>query len=99
METMFTIFNHYIIEIIPEVNNFYSKLINVNLPKVIDTLYNNKSNEEFTTFDYFKDNDDELINIQPICFNLQDVALLSKIVKQNTEVFSKDILLTKSAEK
>lgn len=39
-DTDFTIFNHYIIEVIPIINNFYSELINVEFPKVLEELIN-----------------------------------------------------------
>ena len=98
MDTMFTIFNHYIIEIIPEINKFFSILIDVSLPKEIDILLQNKNNSEYISYNYFKHNSDELIRVQPICFNVNDVMLLAKIVEsQKNEIFLKDILLTKSA--
>ncbi len=97
METMFTIFNHYLIEVIPTINNFYTKLIDVTLPKVINDLFNKKM--ELSVYDYFKDNNNELITIQPICFSIQDVLMIAKVVKNNTEYFKKDVLIVKSAEK
>ena len=97
METMFTIFNHYIIEIMPAINEFYTKLIDVPLPQLIEDLLNKKS-KDFTTYNYFVGNDEELINIQPICFNIQDVLYISKLVKQNSTAFE-DNLIKKSAEK
>ena len=38
IDTEKTIFNHYLIEIIPLLNKFYDKLINIELPKVLDDL-------------------------------------------------------------
>ncbi len=38
LETDFTIFNHYIIEVIPIINKFYDNLIDVELPKVLNIL-------------------------------------------------------------
>ena len=37
-DTEKTIFNYYLIEIIPILNKFYDKLIDVQLPKVLDDL-------------------------------------------------------------
>ena len=99
METMFTIFNHYIIEIMPEINKFYSKIINVKLPKVIEDLLNNNNNSNFRSYDYFKDNSDELLSIKSICFNIQNVLYIAKLVKQKSELFKEDVLMVKSAEK
>jgi len=98
METMYTIFNHYLIEITPTINSFYTKLIDVTLPKVINDLFNKKI-DDFTEYNYFQENKDELINIQPVCFSVQDVLMISKIVKSKSELFKKELVLTKSAEK
>ena len=38
-----TIFNHFLLEIIPVLNKFYEKIIDVQLPKVIDDLVNETS--------------------------------------------------------
>ena len=38
LDTEKTIFNHYLIEIIPLLNKFYEKLIDIELPKVLDDL-------------------------------------------------------------
>ena len=97
MEPMFTIFNHYIIEIMPAINEFYTKLIDVPLPDVLDNLLNKKT-EKITSYDYFRENKEELINIQSICFNIQDLLYIAKIVKKNSQNFN-DNLLRKSAER
>ena len=38
LETESTIFNHYIIEVIPIINQFYERLIDIQLPKTLDKL-------------------------------------------------------------
>jgi len=38
LDTEKTIFNHYLLEIIPLLNRFYEKLIDIELPKVLDNL-------------------------------------------------------------
>ena len=83
----------------PEINKFYSKIINVKLPKVIEDLIKNNDNSNFRTYDYFKDNSDELLSIKSICFNIQNVLHLAKLVRQKSELFKDDVLLVKSAEK
>ena len=40
-----TIFNYYLLEIIPLLNKFYEKLIDVKLPKVLDDLITQEKNE------------------------------------------------------
>ncbi len=81
----------------PAINDFYTKLIDVDLPEVIDNLLNKKI-KNFTSYNYFDENKEELVNFQPICFNIQDVLYLAKLVKKNTHVFD-DNLIKKSAEK
>ena len=47
LDTEKTIFNHYLIEIIPILNKFYSKVIDVELPPILEKiLSNNKNNIE-----------------------------------------------------
>jgi hypothetical protein len=82
IDTDITVFNHYIIEVIPEINKFYDNLIDVSLPHVLDELINNViKGKDVSKYDYFKENYEELVNIQCICFSIQDILLLLKIVK------------------
>ena len=97
-EAQFTMFNHYIIEIMPSILQFYNKLVDINLPRTIDEIYNKKITN-FNNYQYFKENPDELINIQTICFSSHDVAFLYKILKQNIEHFQEDSLISKIIEK
>ena len=46
LETDSTLFNHYIIEVIPLINKFYDNLIDVPLPKVVNDLLQKKMEEE-----------------------------------------------------
>ena len=46
LETDLTIFNHYIIEVIPLINKFYDNLIDVPLPKVVNDLLQKKLEED-----------------------------------------------------
>ena len=45
IDTGFTIFNHYILEVIPLINVFYNKLIDVELPRVLDQLIQKQMTE------------------------------------------------------
>ena len=83
-----TIFNYYLIEIIPILNTFYDKLIDIKLPKVLEDLISekkiekeenendNKENNENKIkkndkqYDYFKENSDEILHLQCICFSI-----------------------------
>jgi hypothetical protein len=121
-ETYFTIFNHYIIEIIPAMNIFYDNLVDVPLPKLLEELIsgssksdpstglitqnqNNCSLSNFSKYNYFKENKEELVNIQCICFSIQDILLIVKYLKpkltlfKNNSQFSNSNLLIKSIEK
>ena len=114
-----TIFNHYLIEIIPKLNQFYEKLIDIDLPPVIDNLlvsykqnieknknsfcYNirksgkiiedpdiNKkpSNEDnIPLYNYFDEHKEEIINLQCICFSLDDILFILSLIGRNIKAF------------
>ena len=120
-----TIFNPFILEIIPILNKFYDKLIDIQLPKSIDDLIKNTmikfdnfatkkifnfrckkikkdtkinpSIEETKNIDnnqpqssmnqYFKDNPDEILHLQSICFSLQDIIFLIELIERNIDIF------------
>ena len=156
LETDSTIFNHYIIEVIPIINKFYDDLIDVQLPSNIEKMIedyknkpkispvkqihlkpkrgerkkeandddddnnnnnndnnnnnnnnnnndnnnnnnndnnninneNNNNEKKQIKYSYFNENPDELINIQCICFSIEDVLFLSKMAKSKIERFS-----------
>lgn len=97
-ESQFTMFNHYIIEIMPSIILFYNKLIDVNLPSTIEDIFKKKITN-FNNYQYFKENPEELINIQTMCFSSSDVVFLYKLIKQNLDAFSDDNLIPKIIEK
>lgn len=126
-ETYFTIFNHYIIEIMPAMNIFYDKIVDVPLPKLLEELISGKSKSDnsnkeienqsqdqnksslsnFSKYNYFQENVEELVNIQCICFSIQDILLIVKYLKPKLNLFknnpqfqfSNSNLLIKSIEK
>ena len=51
-DTERTIFNYYLIEIVPILNKFYDKLIDVKLPKVLDDLI---KDQKLEIDEYYKD--------------------------------------------
>ena len=130
-DTEKTIFNYYLIEIIPILNKFYDKLIDVQLPKVLDDLVSEEKleiteymNDKIYTFkhkqekpldnkdskdnkneiieekkennknvkqhiyDYFKENSDEILHLQCICFSIQDILFIMNLINKNIKVFN-----------
>ena len=125
-ETEKTIFNYYLIEIIPILNKFYEQLIDVKLPTFIESKLNtidiqikeNKDNKIFhfnrrknpiksnssgenninsinnniknnkdISYDYFKENPEEIMRLQGICFSIQDILFLLSIISNNIKIF------------
>ena len=124
-DTEKTIFNYYLIEIIPILNQFYEKLIDIELPKALEDLvsqvklkieqnidnkifnFKRKNDKKKITenkeekkkkkesaktenqvlFDYFKENDDEIMHLESICFSLSDVLYIIELTKKNSKIF------------
>ena len=111
-----TIFNHYLIEIIPSLNKFYEKLLDVDIPPILsgllsnfqqkneDNMQNNNynirkenkkidnnnksSSEEYKPlYNYFNENKEEIINIQCICFSLDDILFILALIGRNIKAF------------
>jgi hypothetical protein len=119
-DTERTIFNYYLIEIIPILNKFYDKLIDVKLPKMLDALIKNEKlefdenlkdkiyffgskqkmdevpnplaspskTEIIQPYDYFKENSDEILHLQCICFSMQDILFIMNLINKNIKIFS-----------
>jgi len=90
VDTEKTIFNHYIIELIPIINKLYDKIIDIELPPVLDLLINNKSedNKKGIIYNYFHEHNDELLHLQCICFSLQDFSYILLLIERNLQAFS-----------
>ena len=123
-DTEKTIFNYYLIEIIPILNKFYEKVIDIELPKALEDLVSQvklkieqnidnkifnfrrkndkkrfptevekkKKKEPVTKeieilFDYFKENDDEIMHLESICFSLSDVLFILELIKRKPKIF------------
>jgi len=100
-----TIFNYYLIEIIPILNTFYDKLIDIKLPKVLEDLISEKKVEKEETandnkennenkiqknakqYDYFKENSDEILHLQCICFSIPDIIFIINLINKNINLF------------
>ncbi len=118
IESDYTLFNHHIIEVIPIINEFYNRLIDIQFPKSLNKLIEehmntsiysiindthmikNKSIDitkslyndiEIPTYNYFSQNPDELVNIHCVCFSIEDLLFLIKVLKNNKHYF-KDFL-------
>ena len=125
-DTEKTIFNYYLIEIIPILNKFYDKVIDIELPKALEDLVSqvklkieqNLDNKIFNfrrknekrryvpvnreeekkkkepvktenkvLFDYFKENDDEILHLESICFSLPDVLFILNLIQRKQKIF------------
>ena len=118
-----TIFNQFILEIIPILNKFYEKIIDIKLPKVINDLinktlikledapskkiFNFRKNKQKTEnslstsdkknlenskadaplYEYFKENPDEILHLQSVCFNVDDLKFILELIGRNIEIF------------
>ena len=100
----YTIFNHYILELIPALDIFYEKLIDIELPPVLNNIIVNKylnaqerkisseiffiGNNNNSTYDYFKENNEELFHLQCICFSLEDILFILTLINRNIDAFN-----------
>ena len=125
IDTEKTIFNYYLIEIIPVINKFYEKMIDIELPKTLEDLValvklkmeQNIDNKIFNfrrkntkrqyvpiktesikkkesirngnkiVFDYFKNNDDEIMHLESICFSIQDILFILSLIQKKPKIF------------
>lgn len=85
-EQNLTIFNKYIMNTMENTFTFYEKLINISLPPFIDKYINNSLPSDYT-YDYFKENPDEIYGNISICFNLTNLICLIKSLKKGEEEF------------
>ena len=124
-DTEKTIFNYYLFEIIPLINKFYEKVIDIELPKTLEELIaqvklkieqniDNKifhfrrknikrridptkkeieikkepeKSEEEIKYDYFKNNDDEIMHLESICFSAQDILFILSLIQKKPKIF------------
>ena len=88
-----TIFNYYMIEIIPLLNEFYNKLVDVKYPNVLNSLIKkkikNKNSTKTKLYNYFKENSDEILELQCICSCIDDILYIIKIINKNEAIFKK----------
>ena len=93
LEPIKTIFNYYLIEIIPLLNEFYKKIIDVRFPNVLNHLIkkrikNKKIDSKKTKiYNYFKQNSDEILQLQCVCASIDDILYLINIISKNEKKF------------
>ena len=85
-------FNYYLLEIIPLLNEFYNKLMEVKFPNALNSLINkrikNKDiNNNKKIYKYFKENSDEILQFQCICASIDDVFYIINLVNKNEKNF------------
>ena len=97
---IYTPFNWYILDKIPDMFEIFNKLTDVELPPFINDFINGKLDPNFS-YDYFELNKDETIMQKTICFTKQDLnSLLCGFFELNQKVDisryknGKDILKT-----
>ena len=80
-----TIFNYYLIEIIPLLNEFYVKLIDVKFPNSINFLIKNINKDSYgkkKLYNYFKRNSDEILELQCACLSIDDILYILNIINK-----------------
>lgn len=92
-EPIKTIFNYYLMEIIPILNDFYDKLIDVKFPSVLNSLIKSKikkkeddTNHKIKSYNYFKENSDEILHLQSICVSIDDILYILKIINNKEKL-------------
>ena len=99
IELEYTIFNHYLLDLIPLLNIFYDKLTDIEFPPILNNIINKnyrKSSSKFLIdeikenlkYDYFQENKDELFNLQCICFSLDDILFILTLINRDIKAFN-----------
>lgn len=95
----YTVFNRFFMGVMPKVFDFYDKLIDVQLPPVLEKIINNQIDDSYNLYDHFKDNPNEKIAHSSICFTIDDVITLYKIINENEKDFLNITFNVKDQEK
>ena len=128
-DTEKTIFNYYLLELTPILNQFYEKVIDIKLPKALEDLvsqakrkieqntddkifiFKTKSDRRKLTirniieednkpkiepevennnpvlYDYFKENNEEILHLESICFSLSDILFILDLIDRRKKIF------------
>ena len=87
-----TLFNQYIIGLMPQLFELVEKIEKIiklpkNIQKLIEEKNINNDNERNINYDYFKENQNEKIEYQSICFSGQIIYILLQIILKNKNSF------------
>ena len=83
----FTTFNHFFLEVIPEVLQTYKSLIDINLPKFIKGLIDKSIDENEYCFDFFNENPNDISFYQNILLNAKEFnALFTNLLMHYEEL-------------
>ena len=77
-----TPFNRFFIEKMPELLKIFDGLTNITLSPFIEKIINEEIEENFK-FNYFEENEDEVMFHISICYNLDDISCLIKNMNKN----------------
>ena len=87
----FTTFNHFFLEVIPDVLELYKSLIDINLPKFIKGLIDKSIDENEYCFDIFNENPNDISFYQNIVMNIKEFnALFMNLLKYHEEICAPD---------
>ena len=89
-EPYLTLFNQFIIETMPNLFELVENLEkNLGFPEKIQKLIydKNKNNDRNINYDFFKENPNENIQYESICFSWQDLYILLQIVSKYKNIF------------
>ena len=94
-QNLFTSFNWYIIQKMPQLIEFLNNICQVELPPFIDKLVNDKLDAGYE-YDYFRENPEEEILYRNICYNLDELySLISNAIKLKDEISIEKKILSK----
>ena len=85
----FTPFNRYFLEKMPTVLKFFDGLSNVKLPAFIEKILNG-NNEKKYIYDYFEENNEEIIYHRSVCCSMDDILSLLNNIEKNKDLIFKD---------
>ena len=75
-------FNRFFIEKMPEILKIFDELTNITLDPFLERIINDEIEDNFK-FNYFEDNEDEVMFHISICYNLDDICCLIKNMNKN----------------
>ena len=81
----YTPFNIYFMENIPQVFKFYEKIVKVKLPKFIDEFIDENVSIDDYTFDYFKENPNEVLFHKSMLLNIDEFNAIYKNLTNNKD--------------